>query len=61
MSTISFELTTETPKDMKYLIDLANGPKTDAMISVWKEVVDHGIATGKIQVMSNVLLEIEKA
>ena len=45
--TFKCHISTELPKDIRLLLDLANGPTDDHMVALWKDMYDHGLASGK--------------
>ena len=40
-------MSTELPKDINLLVELANGPSSGPMLLLWRDFHDHGIAAGE--------------
>lgn len=45
LQNFSCDMTTELPKNIKFLVDIANGLSSDFNLSLWPELCDHAIAT----------------
>ena len=46
MTSFECKITTELPRDIEQLLDLANGPETEEMKEIYQELFAHGVARG---------------